>query len=57
MIFYNKFQSKCQAWIPGHELYGRVSPTIHRKFGKLFRQPVSTKLPLMAKPEERLCTS
>lgn len=57
MIFYNKFQSKCQAWIPGHECYGRVSPTIHRKFGELFRQPASTKLPLTAKPEERLCTS
>lgn len=57
MIFYNKYQSKCQAWIPGHEFYGKVSPTIHWKFGKLFRQPVSIMQPLMAKPEELLCTS
>lgn len=51
MILHSKFQSKLEARIPDHEFYGRVSSTTHRKLGKLFRQPVSNKLPLMAKPD------
>lgn len=51
MILYNKFQSQLQAWIPGHEFQWRVSSITHWKFGKLFRQSVSIKLPLMAKPD------
>lgn len=51
MILQSEFQSKLQARIPGHEFYGRASSTTHRKFGTLLRQPVSIKLPLMAKPD------
>lgn len=57
MILHSKFQSKLQAWIPGHEFYERASSTTHRKFGKLFRQPVSIKLPLMVKPDGLLWAS
>lgn len=56
MILQSKFQSKLQAWIPDHEFYARVSSTTHWDFGKLFRQPVSVKLPLMAKPDGLLWT-